>query len=156
MGCVGRLPWNLIAALPFCHVTLTTRTPEAKALLQPPQTLGEHLNRRRRDLGLTQRQAADRLAVCVATYASWESGEFNPSIRLYPSVCGFLGSWPVPDTSQALGTRLAAWRRSNGLSAAEAARLAGLDPGTVGRLERYPDRPLYGRIRGAVERLLEH
>ena len=33
--------------------------------------------------------------------------------------------------------------------------MAGLDPGTVGRLERHPDRPLYGRIREAVDRLLE-
>lgn len=64
-----------IAALPFCHVTLTTRTPEAEAFLQPPRTLGERLIRRRRDLDLTQRQVADRLQVCAATYASWESGE---------------------------------------------------------------------------------
>ena len=61
--------------MPFCHVTLTTRTPEAEAFLQPPRTLGERLIRRRRDLDLTQRQVADRLQVCAATYASWESGE---------------------------------------------------------------------------------
>ncbi|MEK6688510.1 MAG: helix-turn-helix transcriptional regulator, partial [Gemmatimonadota bacterium] len=103
---------------------------------------GEHLVRRRRDLGLTQRQAADRLAVCVATYASWESGEFSPNIRLCPRVYAFLGSCPAPDEPTVLGARLAAWRRSRGLSAAEAARMAGLDPGTVGRLERSPDRPL--------------
>jgi transcriptional regulator with XRE-family HTH domain len=136
-------------------VSLTARTPGAEALLQPPQTLGDHLIRRRRDLGLTQRQAADRLAVWVATFASWESGEFNPNIRLYPRVYGFLGSCPLPAEPPALGARLEAWRRSKGLSAAEAARMAGLDPGTVGRLERHPDRPLHARVREAVNRLLQ-
>ena len=101
------------------------------------------------------RQAAERLAVCIATYASWESGEFSPNIRLYPRVYDFLGAYPVPDATQALGARLAAWRRVRGLSVAEAARMAGLDPGTVGRLERHPERSLYGRIRRAVNRLLE-
>jgi transcriptional regulator with XRE-family HTH domain len=143
-----------MAALPFCHVSLTARTPEAEARLQPPRTLGEHLIRRRRHLGLTQRQAGHSLKVCLATYASWESSQGSPSIRSFPRVYGFLGYVPAQNEPQALGDRLVAWRRSKGLSAAEVARMAGLDPGTVLRLEHHPDRALHGRIRKAVNRIL--
>jgi DNA-binding XRE family transcriptional regulator len=59
--------------VPFCRQTpLTLKALRTKDYSENPQTLGGHLNKRRRELGLLQREAADRMGIQRATYINWE------------------------------------------------------------------------------------
>ena len=59
--------------MPFCRGTrLTLNAPRTKGYPEKPQTLGEHLKKRRRELGLLQREAAERMGISTDTYANWE------------------------------------------------------------------------------------
>ena len=61
-----------VAFLPFGETRLTATKPtEFQGV---PQTLGDHLRRRRLKLGLYQREVAARLGVNVWTIQNWETG----------------------------------------------------------------------------------
>ncbi|MBI1951143.1 MAG: helix-turn-helix transcriptional regulator [Acidobacteria bacterium] len=49
--------------MPFCHVTLRGQKPRPPRYPEVPKTLGDHLRRRRLDLGISQRELAERLGV---------------------------------------------------------------------------------------------
>ena len=62
-----------ICAVPSCHgLPLTVKSLKPKDYSETPQTLGEHLKKRRRELGLLQREAGERLGVTNETVANWE------------------------------------------------------------------------------------
>ena len=61
-----------------------------------PQTLGEHLKKRRRELGLLQREAAERMGIWAETYANWEKGKSEPVAAQFRPVVLFLGYDPTP------------------------------------------------------------
>jgi len=77
-------------ALPFCERTVRAPVPKPGYPKQRT-TLGERLRARRIDLGLTQKEAARRLAVHPASIRSWEDGA-KPSPFLALRVLDFLGS----------------------------------------------------------------
>jgi transcriptional regulator with XRE-family HTH domain len=95
-----------------------------------PQTLGEHIRRRRLLLSLTQEEAAALLGVNAWTVHNWETGQRKPEIRFLPALVAFLGYDPEPVDTGTLAGRLVARRREHGLSQREAARSLGIDPGT--------------------------
>ncbi len=100
-----------------------------------PKTLGEHIRKRRLGLGLTQKQAADRLGITEVTVLHWEKGQTEPSIVAMPRILSFLGHDPFPEPNN-LSERLLAVRRANGWTIKEAARQLGVDEGTWGEWER--------------------
>jgi transcriptional regulator with XRE-family HTH domain len=100
-----------------------------------PQTLGEHVRKRRLELGLTQRQAAEPLGVNPWTVLNWEKGHTEPPIESIPAILQFLGYDPFPK-SKSIPERLLAKRRAMGWSIKEAARQLGVDEGTWGAWER--------------------
>ncbi len=106
----------------------------------PPQTLGDHLRRRRLGLGLLQKDVARKLCVGEWTYLKWEHDRAFPAIRIWPRFIGFLGYYPFK-TRQTLGERLLVKRRSLGLSRKRAARHLGVDEATLGRWERRTSNP---------------
>jgi transcriptional regulator with XRE-family HTH domain len=62
---------------------------------QAPRTVGEHLLKRRRDLGLTQVQVAEALGVNVSTVTIWEKNRGEPSGGHLAGILGFLGYDPL-------------------------------------------------------------
>ena len=50
-----------------------------------PDSLGEHLRKRRIELGLFQKDVARRLQVNEWTYLGWEHDRKKPSVRLLAS-----------------------------------------------------------------------
>jgi DNA-binding XRE family transcriptional regulator len=65
--------------VPFCRQTpLTLKALRAKDYSENPQTLGEHLKKRRRELGLLQREAAERMGILTETYSNWEKDKSKP------------------------------------------------------------------------------
>lgn len=114
------------------NVPLTFRALRSKDFSETPQTLGDHLRKRRRELGLLQREAAELMGVSGATVVNWEKDRSQPVAAQFPPVIAFLGYDPTPDP-QTLGERLEAKQRRLGASLAQVARYLGWDPGSLRR-----------------------
>jgi transcriptional regulator with XRE-family HTH domain len=119
--------------LPLLRIRL--KCPKPKAYAENPQTVGEHLKKRRLELGLTQKQAAQALGVNPWTVMNWETGRFHPLIRWLPAILRFLGYDPFPPP-ESVGERLLHVRRQHGWSTSEAARRLGVDRMTWQNWER--------------------
>jgi len=127
--------------LPFCHLALTALKPPPAAYPRELNTLGDHLRKRRLDLGLLQRLVAQRLGVTKETIYNWENNRTCPPNRFVPRIIHFLGYAPYDTEPEALGKRIVLWRRTLGLTQRELARRLGVDPSTLGRWERGEGRP---------------
>ena len=79
-------------------------------------SVGDHIRKRRFDLGLLQREVAEFCGVCEDTVTGWESGRI-PSISIdnWPSVISFLSYYPFPPPTN-LSERLKALRLCYGFS----------------------------------------
>ncbi|MDP2331827.1 MAG: helix-turn-helix transcriptional regulator [Reyranella sp.] len=99
---------------------------------ESPQTLGEHLKKRRRKLSLLQREAAEQMGILTETYANWEKDKTAPVAAQFRPVVAFLGYDPTP-AAQTLAERLQAKRRELGVTFSEVARHVGWDEGTLTR-----------------------
>jgi transcriptional regulator with XRE-family HTH domain len=119
--------------LPCARLVLKALKP--KELDLEPQTLGEHIKRRRLELGLSQPQAAEALGVDPITVLNWEKGKTEPVIRSLPAIFAFLGYSPVAPPT-AIGERLLQFRQQHGWSIQAAAQRLGVDPTTWGDWER--------------------
>jgi transcriptional regulator with XRE-family HTH domain len=117
-------------ALPFCNLKLKSPKPIDRAYPTELRTIGDHVRKRRLDLGQLQRDVALRIGVDKTTVFNWESGTASPNLRAIPGVVRFLGYDPT-ETGSALGERLRAARRRLGISHADLARRLGVDPTTV-------------------------
>jgi len=95
-----------------------------------PQTLGNHLRKRRLDLGMTQRDVAKCLDVTNVTVLNWELGLTVPRAHHVPPLIRFLGYDPAPPLCATLSEQLAEKRRMFGWTKKDAAQNFGVDPGT--------------------------
>jgi transcriptional regulator with XRE-family HTH domain len=134
--------------LPFCNLRLSSpRPPEVpRGYPHELRSLGDHIRRRRLDLGLRQRTVASRLGVSVETVALWEKGRVEPLPRQYPGLIRFLGYDPTGEVSS-IGNRLQTLRWQLGLTQAEFAARLCLDEGTVSGWESGARRPSAWRWR---------
>jgi DNA-binding XRE family transcriptional regulator len=81
--------------VPFCRQTpLRLKALRARDYSQNPQSLGEHLKKRRRQLGLLQREAAERMGIQRDTYVNWEKDKTGPVASQFRPVVAFLGYDP--------------------------------------------------------------
>ena len=87
-------PRSVTPALPFCHVSLTASRPPRPAYPKELRTLGDHLRKKRLDLGLFQKDVAQQLGVDTASVTNWEKGHTSPRLPLIPRVTEFLGYVP--------------------------------------------------------------
>ncbi|MDR7435959.1 MAG: helix-turn-helix transcriptional regulator [Armatimonadota bacterium] len=95
-----------------------------------PRSLGEHLRKRRLDLGLSQSQVAKQLGVDEMTVVNWEKGRTQPSIRYLPRILAFLGYVPFDCPPDPLGW-LRYYRLIHGMSCGALARELGMDESVV-------------------------
>jgi len=132
---------NLRGSLPFYHLTLRAKKPKDSAYPTEVRTLGDHIRKRRLDLGLLQREVAERLRVAVENVRNWEWNKTNPAVRFLPAIFEFLGYEPeVP--ARSFPEALLAARRAAGLSQGQLAKGAGLDESTIAKWERGDSRPM--------------
>jgi DNA-binding transcriptional regulator YiaG len=125
---------NRVAFLPFVRVCLIGRIP--KPYPENPTTLGEHLRKRRCELGLFQKDVAKLLGVNHWTLIGWETGrQKRVFARHEAAIIRFLGYSPFP-TPRTLGEAIRRKRRELGLTARELAGQLGWDEGTVRRYEQ--------------------
>jgi len=124
----------------LCKTTLRAERPPAPGYPATPTTLGEHLKRRRLDLGLTQRQVAKQLGVNSWTVINWEQNRTQPLVALLPRLYDFL-SYCLWRPCRSLGDRLRLRQEVAGMSRRECAKYLGLDEGTLARIEACVTKP---------------
>jgi transcriptional regulator with XRE-family HTH domain len=137
--------------LPFARIKLKSLI--SKPYDFEPETLGEHVQKKRLEMGLMQRDVAEQLAVNSWTILNWEKGHTMPSIESVPAIVRLLGYDPFPEPTT-LPQLLLAKRREMGWSMKEAAEAVGVDPGTWGNWE-CGQTILYRQHRALVARLLD-
>lgn len=112
----------------YLHYRLTLPRP-----IMPPkgypvelQTLGDHIRKRRLDLGLLQMEVASEIGVSENTVWNWEHGT-EPELRHIPAVLSFLGymPWKCPDDP---GGEACPLQEGKGLSLRRLGPLMGRDP----------------------------
>jgi transcriptional regulator with XRE-family HTH domain len=117
--------------------------------------LGDHIRKRRLDLGLFQKDVAAAIGVDTCTVTNWERGRSEPELRFISRIVAFLRYEPEGAKPVTLGERVKRYRYLNGISQEDMARRIGIDPGTLGRLERDRGRCLTSVLRKVVA-WLEH
>ena len=131
-----------MVALPCCHVTLSGSKPKNPAYPAELNTIGDHLRKRRLDLGLLQKELAVRIGVTTCTIMYWETNRVAPALRFIPSIIEFLGYDPTGKiNAQSLAEGLRAHRKRLGLSQKKLAALLGIDQSTLASWEKEKHRP---------------
>lgn len=120
--------------------------------MEHPLAPGEHLRKRRIELGLLQKEAAERLGLDECTLANWEKGRTYPAVRFLTRLIDYLGYRPFPDP-KTIGERLRSKREALGLSRKRLAAQLGIDDGTLQRYENGTWHP-GSRSRDILERFL--
>ena len=120
--------------IPFCDTrTLTFAKPKRHYPLALV-TLGDHLLKRRLDLGQCRKFAASLIGVDPESLKNWEGAKTAPAVGFYPSLISYLGYNPLPEA----GTRGAQIRReriTRCLSRKALADSVGVDEATIKRME---------------------
>ena len=104
------------------------------------QCIHETIRRKRMEIGLTQRELADRLNVSFQAVSKWERGLNLPDLLLLPALCGVLGI----SADELLAMQAAPSTEAN------PPREAGEAPGVAPR-ETIPDNPLRCRRKRGVK-----
>jgi len=125
-----------MGSLPFCYFSLSAKKPVNSAYPKKLVTLGDHLRKRRLDLGLFQREVGVAIGVDSCTITNWEKGHSEPEFRFIPRIKEFLRYEPPLHQPNTLGERIKQYRILNGISQKELAGQIGIDPTTLSRLER--------------------
>jgi len=96
--------------------------------------LGDHLRKRRLELGLQQKDVAKWLGANVTSVVNWEKNKRKTELRFLPAIYDFLGY--VPEfRAQTIAERLVAFRRGRGWSQKQLAKALRVDPTTLSRWE---------------------
>ncbi len=104
--------------------------------------MGNHLRKRRLDLGILQKDVAQKIGVNKATITNWELNHNFPKLRYIPVIIEFLGYWPIDTQTENLGQKIVAARSKLGLSQKKLAFRLGVDPSTLRRWEHNIGQPL--------------
>jgi transcriptional regulator with XRE-family HTH domain len=85
-----------------------------KGYIREPVTIGEHIRKRRLDLGMTQADASRHIGVTESTVWNWEHGG-EPELIHMPQIISFLGYIPFEMPQDPIG-RLNYLKKLRGLS----------------------------------------
>lgn len=105
--------------------------------------LADHLQKRRLDLGLTWKQAAEQIGVDSTTLTNWTKGRTQPDLRCLPLVIRWLGYDPRSE-AKTVGEALIRHRKGGGVSQKTLAKLLTVDPSTLAKWERADRVPTGG------------
>ena len=132
---------NSIVSLPCSQ--RQAKVPKRKPVGYPynPETIGDHIRKKRLDLKIFQKDVAKILGVTEDCITLWEKNHSEPQIQYYPAITKFLGyfSWVIPETG--LGGRIKRYRYENGLSLLEMGKLVGSHQTTVLSWEEGSSKP---------------
>ena len=99
-------------------------------------TIGDHLRKRRIDLGMHQAQVAKKFNVTTCTITNWELNHTNVPIKHAPIVIKFLGYNPLElHKDDSLGARMKYWRLKHGISITQFQSIIKMDSHTITKIE---------------------
>ena len=128
--------------MPFCNIQMCAQKPRSKAYPLELKTLGDHLRKKRLDLGLLQKDVAQIVGTTTTSIMYWETNRISPSIEFIPKIINFLGYIPFDRISKmSLGEQIKTCRKIKGISQKELARQFRFDPGTVAHWENDNRKP---------------
>jgi len=114
------------AAFPFCAVRLRAKIPDHR-YPEALKTIGDHLRKRRLDLGMRQRDVGALVGAAKPTVDAWEHRGTRPRGEVLRGLVEFLGYEPAEAASPtALVRQLSALRRELCLARSEVAEMLGL------------------------------
>jgi len=122
-----------MVALGFWNLSLKTKTRPFSAHCQ---TVGEHLKRKRLQLGLLQKDVARIIKVSEDSVTYWENARSEPQIRYFPNIIKFLGYSPFQFDTTVFGEVIRKFRTENGLSYKQVGKLLGIDGSTIAAWEK--------------------
>ncbi len=96
-----------------------------------PKTIGEHIKRKRMQLGLMQSEVAEIINVSTDCIYHWETNRNKPQINYYQKIISFLEYNPFEINANTLSEKIFAFRCLNGLSSKAFGRLLKVDASTV-------------------------
>jgi transcriptional regulator with XRE-family HTH domain len=97
-----------------------------KGYIQYPITIGQHVRKRRLDLGLTQAEVSGIIGVTESTVYNWEHG-VEPELIHMPKIISFLGYIPFEMPQDPIG-KLNYLKKLRGLSYERLGKLMRRDP----------------------------
>lgn len=124
------------AACRSCHIRLrTVRSTKSEELVRErcERLAINPIRQRRLELGLSQRQLAEKVGVGHRVVAKWEAGG-HPDETMRPKLAELLGFDPL-ELVRRLPEQLRQYREAHDLSRGELAKMLNLDPGTIWRWE---------------------
>lgn len=123
-----------ILALPISAYSMTTGKSDFKAGYHAfPETVGQHIRKRRIDLGLFQKEVASIIGISTDCITYWENGRAQPQIH-YPKIISFLEYYPFEE-SDTFDGRITKYRRMNGLTYKQVGKIIGVAGSTVASWE---------------------
>jgi transcriptional regulator with XRE-family HTH domain len=130
------------------YITLVRIKPRSYAYPKELKTIGDHIRKRRLDLGFDQKTIGQRIGVCCLTITGWEKRHTKPKVRHLPAIITFLGYDPRPEP-MSLPERIAWFREGKGWSQEQMAEFLGVDEATISSWERKEHAP----TRNSVEKI---
>jgi DNA-binding XRE family transcriptional regulator len=107
-----------------------------------PKTIGEHIKKRRMDLGLYQADVARQFKISEDCVCYWENECSHPHLKYYPLIIAFLGYYPFDHETTTFGGKIRRYKYEHGLSNEKLAKELGVDETTVANWERNKRVPL--------------
>ena len=122
-----------IPALPICQITLKAQKPSP--IPQNPQSIGEHIRKRRLEQNLFQKDVAHIIGVEETSIYNWEKNLSKPSITYVPKIIEFLGYIPFQLNDLPFGDQIKLYRKLRGISQKYLAKEIDIDPTTLAKWE---------------------
>ena len=127
--------------MPFCKTELKASKAPSPDYPKTLNTLGDHIRKKKLDLGLLQKEVAKILCTTESTIWNWENNYVTPSLYCIPKIIEFLGYVPFDTSNKTLRDKIIIYRKLLGISQGEFARLIGIDPSTLGNWEHGKTKP---------------
>lgn len=128
-------------SLPICKIALKTTRPLPESYPRKLLTCGDHVRKKRLDLGLFQKDVARILEVNTDTICNRDNNRTSPELANMPNIKKFLGYAPYCGSCRSLGEKIAMYRQFPGLSQKALAKHIGVDSSTVERWEKICPSP---------------
>jgi DNA-binding transcriptional regulator YiaG len=107
-----------------------------------PQSLGDHIRKKRMDLRISQGAVARHLGVSEDCVCYWEQNRNQPRLYQYPAIIKFLGYYPFDHETETFGGKIKRYKYEHGLNNEKLAKLLRVDETTVASWELNNRRPL--------------
>lgn len=145
----------LIPALPFSRMEYRVPKPKGDKYPKKLLTIGDHIRKRRMDLGLLQSDVSKIIGTkSIDAVRNWELGKGDPQIHYMPEVIKFLGYIPIRVCVNSLGDMIKTYRTLKGLSQRAMGQLINVNGSTIGCWEQNESLPNKKKLR-ELNKILE-